>query len=165
VRYPVRVRKLGAWLAAIVWASGSVGCAYDMDHLVSIEGQDGGDAQSGDTLAATDTGTGGADTGADTGLRPDAASCASLGTTECLACCLAAAPRAVGALADAAGTCLCQDGPCKSTCSKEFCKPPNHSIETKACASCVASSCKDKVDEAKKSDTSVVTYLACVAGC
>lgn len=149
-----------------VWVGG---CAYDMDHLVAVVDDGSADFGSGDASGdvgldarvdtATDT------TVTDTGPRPDAMTCASLGTTACLQCCLDAAPKAPTVLADGAGSCLCQDSTCKSACSKEFCKPPGHTIETKACATCVGSVCKDKVDEAKKADPSVGVYLACVAGC
>lgn len=144
------------WIVGFATVSG---CAYDMDHLVAIEDgsvESGVDA-SGD--ARLD------DTGSEAGPRPDASSCSSLDSTACLRCCLDAAPRAASVLDEKAGSCLCQDSTCKSACSKEFCKPPSHTIETKACATCTSANCKDKVDEAKKSDSSVAVYLACAAGC
>ncbi|MBK7402593.1 MAG: hypothetical protein IPJ34_41775 [Myxococcales bacterium] len=152
------MRKSGRVILVLV-APWMGGCAYDMDHLVAIE--DGSvDVGSGDSGADTR-----ADTAVDTGPRPDGAGCGSLGTTECLKCCLDAAPRATSVLDDKAGSCLCQDSACKSACSKEFCKPPSHTIESKACAACVSANCKDRLDEAKKSDSSVTVYLACAAGC
>lgn len=141
-----------------------VGCAYDMDHLVALDGDPAGDgAVVGDSAAVDAVGDAPVNTAVDTG-PVDAAGCKGPSTAECLKCCEAAAPKAIGALADKAADCLCQDSTCKGACSKEFCRS-GRNLLSKECAACLGSSCGSSVSEAKKSDPSVAPFLACIAGC